>query len=589
MHHALTAARAGKGAVMAGLERLRERLERALLRFVERRYRPVLAAAVRHRGLTLSIAAGALLVSLALVAGGYVPFVFFPEGESDWVIAEVSFPLGSPFSATEEAVSGLERAAFAIERDYPEFTAANGALVRNAFSLVGMIPRRDWKPEEIGGHVGQVWIEIAPTELRRGLSTATVINQWRRRAGEIPGVEQLSFSTIEGGPAGNDIEIQLSGKDFDLLQQAAAELKAELRTFPGTFDVADNFKPGKPEQKLAIREGARAVGVTMRDLARQVRQGFYGEEAQRIQRGRDDVRVMVRYPEAERRSLGDLEHMRVRAPDGGEVPFSAVARARIGRGYSTIRRSDRERIVSVTADVDRSRTTGNEVLAALRAGPLPEILRDYPGASYRLEGIQDEQARALGGLATAYPVALFAIYALLAIPLGSYLQPLLIMSVIPFGMVGAIAGHVLTRQGLSFMSVQGMIALSGVVVNASLILVHDTNERVAAGASLREAVIESAVARFRPIVLTSLTTFAGLTPLLLERSVQAQFLIPMATSLGFGVIVATAITLVLLPCAALILEDLRALPARVRRPERPRWAAAPALGEIPHAPRDDRG
>ncbi|TFG95493.1 MAG: efflux RND transporter permease subunit, partial [Myxococcales bacterium] len=414
----------------------------------------------------------------------------------------------------------------------------------------------------VGGHLGEVTIELVSGD-QRGISTREVAQRWRELVGPVAGSEELLFASSLFS-AGEEINIQLQGPNVEQLEEAADRVKQALVGFPGVIDITDSFRAGKNEVKLAILPEAEALGLGLRDLARQVRQGFYGEEAQRVQRGRDDVRVMIRYPEADRRSLGDLEQMRLRPPEGGEVPFDAVARARVGRGYSTIRRADRERIVSVTADVDRSRTTGNEVLASMRAGPLPEILRDYPGVSYRLEGIQDEQARALGGLATAYPVALFAIYALLAIPLASYVQPLLIMSVIPFGMVGAIAGHVLTGQGLSFMSVQGMIALTGVVANSSLILVHSANERRAEGAGLRAAVIDSAVARFRPIVLTSLTTFAGLTPLLLERSVQAQFLIPMATSLAFGVIFATAIALVLLPCATLILEDLRSLPERMR-------------------------
>ena len=262
--------------------------------------------------------------------------------------------------------------------------------------------------------------------------------------------------------------------------------------------------------------------------------------------------------------MGDLENMRIRTPDGGEVPFRTVARAEVGRGYSTIRRADRERVVNVTADVDRTRTTGNEVLADMKAKVLPGILGDYPGMTFRLEGIQEEQQRAFSGLLRWFPVALFAIYALLAVPLRSYVQPLLIMSVIPFGLVGAIAGHLIMGLDLAFMSITGMIALTGVVVNSSLVLVHYVNGRRAEGMPLRAAVEAAGVARFRPIVLTSLTTFAGLTPLLLERSVQAQFLIPMATSLGFGVLFAAGITLFLVPSGYLIVEDLRALPDRIR-------------------------
>jgi multidrug efflux pump subunit AcrB len=556
--------------IAAGWARLQDRFAQGLERFTHGRFRNWLGIAIEWRYLAIGIGIAMWLWSLGMVASGRMHFSFFPPLEADYVTARLTMPQGTAASATLEAVRQIESAIGELRSELdPEHAPEGGSVVLHALSAVGQQPFRssqDGPPGGagvgLGGHLGEITIELISGDQRQ-ISTREVAQRWREIVGPVAGAEELLFASSLFS-AGEEIHIQLQGPNVEQLEEAADRVKQALAGFPGVIDIADSFRAGKNEVKLAIRPGAEALGLGLRDLARQVRQGFYGEEAQRVQRGRDDVRVMVRYPEADRRSLGDLENMRLRTSDGGEVPFDAVAHAHIDRGYSTIRRADRERIVSVTADVDRARTTGNEVLAAMRAGPLPEILRDYPGTSYRLEGIQDEQARALGGLATAYPVALFAIYALLAIPLSSYLQPLLIMSVIPFGMVGAIAGHVMTGQGLSFMSVQGMIALTGVVVNSSLILVHSANERLAAGAGLRESVIDSAVARFRPIVLTSLTTFAGLTPLLLERSVQAQFLIPMATSLAFGVIFATAITLVLLPCATLILEDLRTLPARAR-------------------------
>ena len=324
------------------------------------------------------------------------------------------------------------------------------------------------------------------------------------------------------------------------------------------LDITDSFRSGKREVKLQILPSAEALGLTLQDLARQVRQAFYGEEAQRIQRERDDVRVMVRYPLRDRRSLGDLEFMRIRAPDGSEVPFGTVARADPGRGFATIRRTDRQRVVNVTADVDRTQVTANEVLASLEAGSLQEILADYPDVSYSLEGAQRQQRRALGSLLRWYPVALFCIYALLAIPLRSYLQPLIIMAVIPFSLVGAVLGHLLFGKGLSFMSVMGLVAASGVVVNSSLLLVHHVNQRRQQGDPLHTAIETASVARLRPIVLTALTTFVGLLPLMLNRSVQAQLLVPMAISLAFGVAVATLVTLLIVPSGYLMIEDLRA-------------------------------
>ena len=358
------------------------------------------------------------------------------------------------------------------------------------------------------------------------------------------------------------------------MRSAAATLKTALESYPGVVDVADTFRAVKQEIKLGLRPTGEALGLSLQDLAREVRQAFYGDEAQRIQRGRNDVRVMVRYPEAGRRSLGDLEDMRIRTPEGSEVPFRSVAVAELGRGFASIERTDRQRIVSVTAEVDRDITTENEVIADLMATTLPVLLDDHPGVRYSLEGAQREQREAFGGLVRWYGFALFVIYALLAIPLRSYFQPLLIMSVIPFGLVGAIWGHVIMGRDLAFMSALGVIALSGVVVNSSLILVHYVNKRRAKGIALEDAVKQAGLARFRPIVLTSVTTFAGLTPLLLETATQAQLLIPMATSLSFGVLFASAITLFIVPSGCLILEDLRGAWLRLfnalrRRRQRP--------------------
>jgi multidrug efflux pump subunit AcrB len=299
------------------------------------------------------------------------------------------------------------------------------------------------------------------------------------------------------------------------------------------------------------------LGLTLEDLARQVRQAFYGEEAQRIQREREDVRVMVRYPKTQRRSLGDLENMRIRAPDGTEVPFYTVARAEMGRGYASIRRSDRQRVISVTADIDRSRANANEVMADLRANFLPQLLADHPGLSFYLGGEQREQRKVVLGLFWGYLFVLILIYSLLAIPLRSYAQPLIIMSVIPFGAIGALVGHWILGIQVSMMSFFGIIALAGVVVNDSLILVDFVNREQRLGIPLAQAIRDAASKRFRAIVLTSLTTFFGLIPIVLEPSLQAQIVIPMAVSLAFGILFATAITLFLVPILYLMLDDFK--------------------------------
>jgi len=290
---------------------------------------------------------------------------------------------------------------------------------------------------------------------------------------------------------------------------------------------------------------------------------------------------MVRYPRSQRRSIGDLENMRIRTPDGSEVPFHSVAEARMSRGYASIQRSDRQRVIDVTADIDSSQANANEVMADLQADFLPRLLAEHPGLRFRLEGEQREQRKVSVGLLQGYLLALVLIYSLLAIPLRSYAQPLIIMAVIPFGLVGAIGGHILMGSNLSMMSAFGVVALSGVVVNSSLVLVHYVNGHRERGKSLAVAVRDAGVARFRPIVLTSLTTFSGLTPLLLERSVSAQFLIPMAISLAFGVLFATLIALFLVPCFYVVLDDAQSF---ARRLAGGRGAAAPgAFGADEHA------
>ena len=338
-----------------------------------------------------------------------------------------------------------------------------------------------------------------------------------------------------------------TGPDVDELRSVAAAIKERLADYAGVYEISDSFREGKAEVALGIKPAAETLGLSLRDLARQVRQAFYGEEAQRIQRGRDDVRVMVRYPRDERSSIGDLENMRVRTPSGVEVPFGQVAVVDAGRGYASITRVDRRRAVNVTATVDSDVVSAGDVISDLDTRVIPELLIGHPDVYFTFEGMQSQQRDAIGGLQSGFSLALFAIFALLAIPLKSYVQPIIIMLAIPFGLVGAFWGHIMTGNSLTIMSMFGMVALTGVVVNDSLVMVHFINQRRGGHVDLATAVREAGAARFRPIILTSLTTFVGLAPLMLERSMQAQFLIPMAVSLAFGVLFATLVTLVLVP------------------------------------------
>jgi multidrug efflux pump subunit AcrB len=531
------------------------------------RFRALVERAVATRYVVAALAIVAFLSAVGILGSGRLPFSFFPPLESDQAIAQLTMPLGTPASVTDAAVLHLEQTAQQLQRDLdqeyptaPPVTHILSAVGSQPSSTGGGGPGSDSGPAQGGGHLGEVTLQLTPSQ-SRDIDTREVANRWRELAGPIADAVELKFSTSLFN-AGNAIDIQLAGANVDDLRTVAARLRDKLATYPGVIDITDSFRSGKQELKLDVQPSGEALGLSLSILARQVRQAFYGEEAQRIQRGRDDVRVMVRYTEAERKSLATLNDMRIRTPDGAEVPFQTVAKAELGRGYSTIRRADRQRIVSVIADVDRAQITANEVIADLRAGAIQEIMRDYPRITYSLEGEQAEQGEAMGKLVPMFGIALFVIFALLAVPLRSYSQPLIIMSVIPFAFVGAIWGHVIMKYfglvtGLAMPSAMGFIAASGVVVNSSLVLVHNVNQRRKLGEHFNDAVLHAAVSRCRPIILTSLTTFVGLLPLMFNRSVQAQFLVPMAVSLAFGVLFATVVTLLVVPSGYIIFEDLK--------------------------------
>jgi multidrug efflux pump subunit AcrB len=395
-------------------------------------------------------------------------------------------------------------------------------------------------------------------ELDRGdrvLNSDEITALWRDRVGEIPGVKQLVFAGgqhIAGGPP---LSFKLFGNDFDTLQAAAAELEQKFHEYAGVFDIRNTASAGGQEIRLTIKPEAEALGLTMASLGRQVRQAFYGEEAQRIQRGQNELKVMVRYPQNERRSVADLENMRIRTPSGDEVPFHSVADVSFGEAFSSITRQNRRRSVTVSADIDPERVEPGPILREIREEFAPELMARYPGVSLGLEGASQETTDFLFNLSVASLAAFFLIYALIAIPLHSYTQPLVIMSVIPFGLIGAVIGHMVLGQAISMFSLFGLIALAGVVVNDSLILIDFINKARQQGVPVLEAVMTSGKERFRPIILTSLTTAVGLMPIMLETSMQAQMLIPMAISLSFGIVFATVITLFLIPSLYLLQED----------------------------------
>ena len=547
---------------------IQERFSGRIEQLINTRFRRLVERAVNYRYITATLAFVAFLSAIAIVGSGRLPFSFFPPLESDQAIAQLSMPLGTPAEVTNAAVLHLEHTAqqlaaeLALEyQETPPVTHILSAVGDQPSSTSGGGPGGG-TPSAGGSHLGEVTLQLVPSQLR-SISTREATNRWRSLAGPIADAVELKF-TSSLFTVGNAIDIQLEGDNVDDLKTVATLLREKLAEYPGVIDITDSFRSGKQEIKLDILPSGEALGLTLANLARQVRQAFYGEEAQRIQRGRDDVRVMVRYTADERQSLSTLNNMRIRTIDGSEVPFQTVASAELGRGFSTIRRADRQRIVNVVADVDRSQITSNEVLADLRTGAIQEIMQNYPRVAYSLEGEQAEQGEAAASLVPMFGIALFVIYALLAVPLRSYSQPLIIMSVIPFAFAGAMWGHQIMRlvgqvSGLSMPSIMGFIAASGVVVNSSLVLVHNLNARRLQGESVFDSAIHAAVTRCRPIVLTSLTTFVGLLPLMFNESVQAQFLIPMAVSLAFGVLFATVVTLLVVPASYTIFEDIKGL------------------------------
>ena len=534
-------------------QRFADGFERAILRH----YRPLLAAALRQRYLTLAVFIGAAMIVFSLVISGQLRFVFFPRVQSELAQARLTMPEGTPFAVTRGHIERIEAAARTLQARHVD-PETNESVIESVLSSAGSTGGSD----SASSHVGRVMFEIVPPEERTlDISSSELVDEWRAEIGTITGAESLIYRAEIGG-GGSPIDVELAGRDFDELREAAAQIRERLGEYDGVSDVTDTFEGGKREIGLVILPGAEQLGLTLSSIARQVRAAFLGSEVQTLQRDREEVRVVVRYPAAERTSLESLERLMIRTDSGAAVPLASVARFESGRGFSSIRRVDRRRTVNVRADVDKERADIEAIKEDLEA--LGESIgARLPDVSVTLEGEAREQRESFASLRTGLLFVLLVVYTLLAIPFKSYLQPLLVMAVIPFGVVGGVLGHMLMGMPLSIMSYMGMLALCGVVVNDSLVLVDWVNRRRLAGDTLTEAVGTAGVARFRAVVLTSLTTFFGLVPLIMEDSTQAQFLIPMAVSLGFGILFATLVTLLLVPVNYLVLEDLKVLPRRI--------------------------
>ncbi|NCC26053.1 MAG: efflux RND transporter permease subunit, partial [Deltaproteobacteria bacterium] len=526
--------------VMGWLHRVQQGFSTRFEAAVANWYGPFLRMVLRNRYTAVATALALLMISLAFIVSGRMGMTLFMRVESDFSQAELVLPYGTPVARTEALTQRIVNEARKI-------IAKNGdeALSLGVFAQLG----------RSGSHSSVVRVYLTDPDIRP-MTTGKFTDLWRERVGDIPGVESLRFRADARGPGSGDaLSIELSHRDMDVLERASMELAAALTAYPNVTDVDDGFAPGKQQLNFTMEPEGRNLGLSSMDVARQVRHGLHGVEALKQQRGRNEVTVRVRLPEDERSSEYDLESMVLLTASGREVPLVDAVAVERGRAYTSINRRDGRRVSTVSADVQPADQAG-QVIRSLQEGILPELTARHAGLSYSFEGRQADIRESMTSLFQGLAMALLGIYAMLAIPFRSYWQPLIIMFSIPFGLVGAVAGHLIMGYSLSLLSMFGMLALSGVVVNDSLVLVDFANRARRAGAGMTEAILGAAIQRFRPVLLTTLTTAAGLAPMIMETSVQAKFLIPMAISLGFGIVFATLITLGIVPCLYMIIEDV---------------------------------
>lgn len=528
------------------LSQFQQKVARSLEVLIEKFYQPALAQAMRWRYATLALMIAVFIMVLGTLVSGHTKFVFFPRIQSEIATANLIMPSGTAFNSTDSYVKAITKHAQDLREEFRD-PETGESVIRNIYAISG----------GRNSTTGRVRVETVPPEKRTlAVTTQDIVNEWRKRVGLIPGAEQLNYRAEIGGWGGSPIDIELKSNDVSALNDISEQLKVKLATYSGVFDIEDSLSDGKEELQLILKPEARLLGLDLNTVSSQVRQAVFGFEVQRIQRGREEVRVMVRYPIEARQSIETLEQMMIRIGPKQEVALWQVADVLPGVSPNTILRIDRQRTLSVTADFDKKTGDMSLVQKELQSW-LTLKMNAYPGVSYELAGEARDQRESSEGLIAGAIALAILIYVLLAIPFKSYSQPLIVMSVIPFGLVGAVIGHWIMGLDLTLLSFMGILALSGVVVNDSLVLVDYVNQRRLGGTSVKKAVYEAGARRFRAVLLTSLTTFAGLIPLLFEESTQAQFLIPMAVSLGFGIIFATLITLFIVPMNYLILDDLK--------------------------------
>jgi multidrug efflux pump subunit AcrB len=543
--------------VGARLTKMRHGMDRALKRFIDGPLERGLRFSTRHYGVVIASGVSLLLLTLGVIAGGYVKFIFFPQVEGRYVAANFELAQGATAQATLATALEIERAGRAAAAEMKDPSGQD--LVNTVYITVGRQdvtgPGAAGALNLIQGNKASVVFELLDPEIR-SISSRDFELGWRRQVVPLAQIHKLSFvSNVIN--LGSPVQIQLSARTPEGLAQAVAELQDELRRIEGVFDVRDDREPGKREVQFTLKPYARTLGVTLDSLSQQVRAAFFGAEALRVQRGRDEVRVYVRLPRVERNALSDLARYRIRTPAGDFVPLQEVAELHIGNSAATLMRQNGRRITSVLAELDPAIVTGQEVNARMVSKVLPRLQEQVPGLTYTMGGEQHEQEQALPSLARNFVLAVFCMYALLALAFRSYLQPVIVIAAIPFGLVGAVIGHLLLGLNLGLTSLFGIVGLAGIIVNGSLVLVDFINEERGRGKSAEEAIVSAAKGRFRPILLTAITTFLGISPLIIERSIQAQFLIPLAVSIGVGVLLGTALLMLLTPALVMWVEDMK--------------------------------
>jgi len=538
-----------------------QRFSVGFMRRVHEVYGPVLDWVLSHRYITTALGAAILVVTIGYVRSGRLGMVPMPRVDADYSVVTAALPFGSSVRATERVRDALEAAARDLGREIQEKDPRGRREVTGIYSEIGEEFR-----DVSGGHVVEVRAYLADAD-HRPVNTKEFTERWRARVGALAGVDAMQYESDRGGPgSGVSLSIQLSHADTRQLEKAAAETAAWLREFPGVSDIDMGYTPGKAQFDFTILPAGLSLGLTSEEIARQLRGAFYGAEALRQQRGRNEVKVRVRLPLEERGSEQDIGNLLIRAPTGAYVPLFEVARPERGRSYTTIQRRDGRRVFTVTANV--TPVDASEAMLATYLGmKFPELRDRYPGLGYGFAGQQEDLRKGMKAMRIGFLAAILMVYLLLAIPFRSYTQPLIIMVSIPFGIVGAVAGHVLMDFSMSMISVMGIIALAGVVVNDSLVLIEYANARRKEGLNAHDAMLNAGVRRFRPIMLTTLTTFFGLAPMIFEQSRQARFMIPMALSLGYGLLFATVITLAMTPALYMILEDAAGFFKRLRGQE----------------------